>query len=166
MKVKFVYRGTNLAGQWLADLLEDMSVEYTIAGANPNAYSTFVSSDLGALLQTLDERVITKPKQPTPTGSTPYARAYAWLRLRGFDPHHSGNGGVDNPAADNLTMALSKEFFKDTPPTIQTAVPPAHVRDRNVLQWLRGMNIPIGVPITLQFVDDLTSKGTAVTERL
>ena len=50
--------------------------------------------------------------------------------------------------------------------SIQTAVPPVHVSDRNVLQWLRAMNVPIGAPITIQFIDDLTSKGTAVTERL
>ena len=152
--IKFVYRGGRPQGNILAEMLSEMSVEYTI-GNIADIDSTHVSTDLGALLQTLDERVITKPKQPTLTGSTPYARAYAWLRRRGFNPYHSGNGGVDNPAADNLTMALSKEFFKDTPPTIQTAVPPVHVRDRNVLQYLQSMNIPIGKPVTLQFVNDL-----------
>ena len=45
---------------------------------------------------------------------------------------------------------MSKPRFQ-----IETAVPPVHVSDRNVLQWLRGMNIPIGVPITIQFFDDL-----------
>ena len=110
--IKFVYRGTNQTlGNVLAALLEDMSVEYTI-GNIADIDSTHVSTDLGALLQTLD-------------------------------------------------MALSKEFFEDTPPTIQTAVPPVHVSDRNVLQWLRAMNVPIGAPITIQFIDDLTSKGTA-----
>ena len=56
---------------------------------------------------------------------------------------------------------MSKPRFQ-----IETAVPPVHVSDRNVLQWLRAMNVPIGAPITIQFIDDLTSKGTAVTERL
>jgi hypothetical protein len=105
--IQFVYRGTQTIGHELARLLEEISVEYTIGSIADND-STHVSTDLGALLQTLDERVITKPKQPT---------------------------------------------------VIRTAVPPVHVRDRNVLQWLRAMNVPIGVPITLQFVDDLSSKG-------
>ena len=43
--------------------------------------------------------------------------------------------------------------------TTTTPIPSVHVRDRNVLQWLRAMNVPIGAPITLQFVDDLTSRG-------
>lgn len=43
-------------------------------------------------------------------------------------------------------------------PSIITAISPVHVRDRNVLQWLRAMNVPIGTPVTLQFVDDLSSK--------
>ena len=39
---------------------------------------------------------------------------------------------------------------------IPTAVPMVHVRDRQILQWLCGMNIPMDVPILLQFVDDLS----------
>ena len=110
--IKFVYRGTDHTGlgQAMASLLEEKSVEYAIGSVTPNADSTHVSADLGALLRTLDEKVITKPKAT---------------------------------------------------PLIRTAVPPVHIRDRVVLQWLRGMNIPIGVPVTLQFVNDIPWPDTA-----
>ena len=104
--IKFVYRGTDHTGlgQAMASLLEEISVEYAIGSVTPNADSTHVSADLGALLRTLDEKVITKPKAT---------------------------------------------------PIIQTAVLSVHVRDRSVLQYLQSMNIPIGKPVTLQFVNDL-----------
>ena len=104
--IDFVYRGTEgRLGNALASLLEDISVEYTV-GSPAKIDSTHVSTDLGALLRTLDEKVITR---------------------------------------------------KNTP-TIQTAVPPVYVRRREVIQWLAAMNIPMGVPVTLQFVNDLGTK--------
>jgi hypothetical protein len=53
--IKFVYRGSDAMGKLLASLLEEMSVEYTINSENG---STHVSTDVGALLRTLDEKVI------------------------------------------------------------------------------------------------------------
>ena len=126
--IKFVYRGTDHTGlgQAMASLLEEISVEYTIGDpTNPVGDSTHVSADMGALLQTLDEKVITKPKAQ----------------------------------ADKMAKLAAAERAEREKYTTTTPIPPVHVRDRNVLQWLRGMNVPIGAPITLQFVDDLTSKG-------
>ena len=127
--IKFVYRGTDQsAGKLLAHLLEEISVEYTIGEdvADPSGNGiTHVSTDLGALLQTLDEKVITTPKAK----------------------------------ADNMAKLAAAERAEREKYTTTTPIPPVHVRDRFVLQWLRAMNVPIGAPITLQFVDDLTSRG-------
>lgn len=152
--IKFVYRGTDHTGlgQALASLLEEISVEYNIDSVNPKADSTHISADLGALLRTLDAKVISRRKQSIlGRDTTPYGRANLWLRSHGFDPHHISDAG-----GDNLAETLSKtKLFKDEPLTTTTSVPTVFVRDRCVLQWLQSMNIPTGKPITLQFMDDL-----------
>jgi hypothetical protein len=61
--------------------------------------------------------------------------------------------------ADKMAKRAAEERAEREKYTTTTPIPPVHVRDRNVLQWLRAMNVPIGAPITLQFVDDLTSRG-------
>jgi hypothetical protein len=40
--------------------------------------------------------------------------------------------------------------------SVVTAVPPVYVRALEVRQWLQSMNIPMGVPVTVQFVDDIS----------
>ena len=136
--VRFSYRGTDQsAGRLLASLLSDISIEYTDDKKS-------VSADLAALIVELDKRVITDQVVAEE------ARRDALV-----DPYCVGE---TDPAVHG--MVEKSEY------SIQTAVPPVHVSDRNVLQWLRAMNVPIGAPITIQFIDDLTSKGTAVTERL
>ena len=123
MKVKFVYRGTNRAGQGFADLLSEMSIEYTEGKKS-------VSADLATLIVELDKRVITDQVVAEE------ARHNALV-----DPYCVGE---TDPAVHG--MVEKSEY------SIQTAVHSVHVRDRNMLQWLRAMNIPTGKPITLQFL--------------
>jgi hypothetical protein len=57
-----------------------------------------------------------------------------------------------------VTRPTLDDLNRENGVSIMTAVPPVHVRDLKVRQWLQSMNVPFGVPVTVQFVDDLHSR--------
>jgi hypothetical protein len=143
--VCFSYRGSSMGGRAIADLLNEMSIEYT--SNDGQLKGTF---DLGAFLRDellkRVERIGRTDKVPEPTSVAvpdPSGFPYSTDPDYEFGPVET----TSRPTLDDLNKENGREFTTAIP------APEIEVGDLWVNQWLKARGIRFNTPVVLVFRD-------------